>query len=99
MAKVSIIIPVYNTEDYLADCVKSLQKQSLQDIEIILVNDASTDRSLEIMTDFQKQDPRIKVISLDSNQGVGEARNQGLKVASGEFIAFVDSDDFVKADM
>ncbi|MET3633855.1 glycosyltransferase family 2 protein [Streptococcus sp. SGI.013] len=99
MAKVSIIIPVYNTEDYLADCVKSLQKQSLQDIEIILVNDASTDRSLEIMTDFQKQDPRIKVISLNNNQGVGEARNQGLKIASGEFIAFVDSDDFVKVDM
>jgi len=94
MAKVSIIVPVYNTEKYLEKCLNSLIKQTLEDIEIICVNDGSTDNSLDILNKFASNDSRIKVISQE-NKMQGAARNAGMFVASGEYIGFVDSDDWV----
>lgn len=99
MVQISIIVPVYNTESYLEECILSLTRQTLTDIEIFLINDASTDNSLAIMKKYALLDSRIKVISLEKNSGVGLTRNLGLYQAKGEYIAFVDSDDFVKTDM
>ena len=96
--KVSIIVPVYNVEKYLERCINSLKNQSLTDIEIILVDDGSTDSSLEICNKMAGEDLRIKVIH-KVNEGAGKARNTGLESATGEYIGFVDSDDFVEEDM
>ncbi len=96
--KVSIIVPVYNVEKYLERCVDSLKNQTLNDIEIILVDDSSTDSSLKICENLAKEDSRIKVISKE-NEGAGIARNAALKIAKGKYIGFVDSDDFVSEDM
>ena len=96
--KVSIIVPVYNVEKYLERCINSLKKQSLKDIEIILVDDSSTDSSLEICKKMAADDSRIKVIH-KVNEGAGYARNTALGIATGEYIGFVDSDDFVEPDM
>ena len=96
--KVSIIVPVYNVEKYLERCINSLKNQTLRDIEIILVDDSSTDSSLEICNTQAAQDSRIKVIH-KVNEGAGKARNAALEIASGEYIGFVDSDDFVEKDM
>ncbi len=96
--KVSVIVPVYNAQKYLERCIDSLIKQSLEDIEIILVDDSSTDSSLSICQDYAKKDKRIKVIHKE-NEGAGMARNAALKVAAGEYIGFVDSDDFITPDM
>lgn len=98
MPKVSVIIPVYNVEKYLQRCINSLTDQSLEDIEIILVDDASSDLSPEICDAASQKDLRIKVIH-KQNEGAGMARNAALKIASGEYIGFVDSDDFVDRDM
>jgi len=96
--KVSIIVPVYNAEKYLERCLNSLRNQTLKDIEIILVDDSSTDTSLEICNQMAIDDSRIKVIH-KSNEGAGLARNAALCIASGEYIGFVDSDDFVELNM
>ena len=93
--KVSIIIPIYNSERYLNDCLRSVTNQSLQDIEIICINDGSTDNSLAILEDFSKADKRIKIINQE-NKGASAARNVGLRAARGEYVAFVDSDDTVE---
>lgn len=98
MAKVSVIVPVYNTEKHLHRCVDSLIKQTLSDIEIILVDDGSTDKSGIICDDYAAQDARVHVIH-QQNGGVSSARNTGLAAASGEFIGFVDSDDWVELEM
>ena len=94
---VSIIVPVYNTEAYLEDCLSSIVNQTYQSTEIILINDGSTDRSYEIMESFAVSDNRIIVLSQD-NRGVSAARNAGLRVARGEYILFVDSDDTIRDD-
>ena len=91
--KVSVIIPIYNMEQYLAECLDSVQSQSLSEIEIIAINDGSTDRSLEILNDYASKDCRIKTID-KKNAGVAAARNDGLKAAAGEFVAFMDPDDY-----
>lgn len=96
--KVSIIVPVYNAEKYLERCINSLKNQSLESIEIILVDDSSTDSSLEICKKFAAEDSRIKVIH-KVNEGAGYARNAALETASGEYIGFADSDDYVEKDM
>ena len=96
--KISIIIPVYNVEKYLEQCLKSLINQTFKDIEIICINDGSTDNSLEILEAFQKQDERIKIIN-KQNEGQGIARNEGLKIAKGEYISFIDPDDWVEQGM
>ena len=94
----SIIVPVYNTELFLARCMDSLLGQTIKDIEIICIDDKSTDGSLRILREYEKKDNRIKVITQEKNSGVSIARNTGLAVAAGEYIGFVDSDDFVDFD-
>jgi len=91
---VSIIIPVYNVEAYLSECLQSVVNQTFRELEIILVDDGSTDRSLEIMKTFAEKDGRIKVIT-QPNGGVSVARNTGIHAAKGEYILFVDSDDSI----
>lgn len=93
--KFSVIVPVYNVESYIEKCLDSLVNQTLKEIEIICINDGSTDRSLEILEKFAQKDSRIKVISQE-NQGQGVARNNGIKVSRGEYIAFVDPDDWIE---
>lgn len=94
MPKISIIVPVYNVEEYLPDCLDSLINQTFKDIEIICVNDGSPDDSIKILEKYQNKDSRIKIISQE-NRGLSGARNSGLKIASGEYISFVDSDDWL----
>jgi len=96
--KVSIIVPVYNAEKYLERCINSLKNQSLKDIEIILVDDSSTDSSLEICNRVAGEDSRIKVIH-KVNEGAGMARNAALSIATGKYIGFADSDDYVEEEM
>ena len=99
MKKVSIIVPVYNVENYLEKCLNSLVAQTLQEIEIVVVNDGSTDNSQAIIQDFQSRFPdKIKTFQ-KQNGGLSDARNFGLKHSSGEFIGFVDSDDYVSETM
>lgn len=93
--KVSVIIPVFNAEKYLERCLNSIINQSLKEIEIICVDDASTDNSLNILKDFSKKDNRIQYRVQHENSGAGIARNRGMEYATGEFISFIDSDDFV----
>lgn len=94
MDKISIIVPVYNAKAYLSRCVESLQAQTHPNLEIILVNDGSSDESLTICQAFAEKDPRIIVMNQE-NQGQSVARNTGLAAASGTYISFVDSDDYV----
>lgn len=96
--KVSVIIPVYNTEPYLAECLDSVLTQSLEDIEVICVDDGSTDGSLMIMEEYARRDERLSVLNA-GGRGVGFARNLALARASGEYVAFVDSDDHIHRDM
>lgn len=100
MAKVSVIVPVYNAEKTLVSCLGNLVHQTLEDIEIILVNDCSKDGSLMILQECEAQFPdKIILINLEENLGPGGARNVGLMYASGEYIGFVDSDDLVDTTM
>lgn len=94
MAKVSIIVPTYNVEMYLDECLESLQRQTLKDIEIICVNDGSKDNSLEIIKKYAENDPRFVIIDKE-NGGYGKAMNVGLDKATGEYIGIVEPDDFV----
>ena len=94
---VSIIIPVYNVEKYIEKCLNSVLNQTLKDIEIICINDGSTDNSLMILKEFAKKDKRIVLINQE-NKGQGESRNLGISIAKGEYIAFLDSDDWVEKD-
>lgn len=94
MPKVSVIVPIYNCEEYLSNCLNSLINQTLQDIEIICINNGSLDGSLDILKEFSKKDKRIVVVN-QVNSGVACARNKGLNMAKGEYIGFVDSDDWV----
>lgn len=96
--KVSVIVPVYNTEKYLNECMDSIVNQSLKEIEIICVNDGSTDNSLEILEEYAEKDSRVKVITIE-NKGLSVARNIGIEHASGKYIGFVDSDDYVNEYM
>ncbi len=96
--RISVIVPVYNVESYLATCLDSLVHQTLQDIEIILVNDGSTDNSLSIANEYAYKFPKIKIIN-QTNGGLSDARNTGIKQAQGEYLAFVDSDDWIEKEM
>ena len=96
--KVSVIVPVYNTEQYLKRCLDSICFQTLKDIEIICINDASTDDSLHILKEYALLDNRIKIVNLEQNQEVSHARNTGIEMARGEYIGFVDSDDEIVCD-
>ena len=96
--KISIVIPVYNAEKYLSQCIESVCNQTLQEIEIIVVNDGSTDNSYNIIKEWQPKDSRIKFID-SANLGVSNARNLGLDAARGQYIGFIDADDWVETDM
>ena len=94
MPKISVIIPVYNVEKYLRECLDSLLNQTFKDIEIICVNDGSTDGSLNILNEYASKDSRFIIIN-QNNQGLSAARNNGLNVAKGDYVAFLDSDDYI----
>ncbi len=96
--KISIIVPIYNTEQYLEQCIQSIIKQEYKNIEIILVNDGSTDNSLNICNKYKNIDNRIIVID-KKHTGVSDTRNTGIKKATGDYIGFVDSDDYIDKDM
>lgn len=95
LANISVIVPVYNAESYLADCIESILAQSYTEFELLLIDDGSKDKSGIICDSYADKDPRVRVIHKE-NGGVSSARNLGLSIASGEYIAFVDSDDWVE---
>jgi len=95
---ISVIVPVYNVDNYLRKCIDSLIVQTLKDIEIILVNDGSTDESIDICEEYKLKDNRIKVIHKE-NGGLSDARNKGIDIAKGKYISFVDSDDWINPQM
>lgn len=99
MIKVSVIVPVFNTEKYLEKCLNSLVNQTLPEIEIVIVNDGSTDRSTEIIEHFKKCYPEKIRSAIQENSGQGVARNEAIEMCSGEYIGFVDSDDWVEPEM
>lgn len=95
--KISIVVPVYNAEKYLSECLNSILEQSYTNYEIILINDGSTDNSLEVCRSFANRDKRIILIN-DTNHGVSHARNVALSKATGEWVTFIDSDDWIEKD-
>lgn len=95
---VSVVVPVYNVQDYLERCVDSIINQTFSDLEILLVDDGATDKSPSMCNDFAKADGRIKVIHKE-NGGLSSARNSGIEAATGDYICFIDSDDYIEADM
>lgn len=96
--RVSVLMAVYNAASYLQESIESLLGQTFTDFELIAIDDASTDTSLKILRQYAQKDARIKVISLQENGGQGHARNEGLKIAQGEYVCFVDSDDRLSND-
>ena len=94
MVKISVILPIYNIANFLEESLKSVLNQTLKDIEVICINDGSTDNSLEILNKFAKKDNRIKIID-KKNEGTGVTRNIGLNEASGDYIYFFDPDDYI----
>lgn len=95
--KISVVIPVYNAEKYLKQCLDSVLNSTIKDLEVICVDDGSTDNSLNILKEFKTKDKRVKIIC-QKNQYAGMARNNGMKIAKGEWITFIDSDDFIEID-
>ncbi len=97
MTRISVVVPIYNVEEYLGSCLRSLSAQSAGDLEVIMVDDGSTDSSAQIAAEFAQRDPRFRLVS-QPNAGLSAARNTGLDEARGEFLAFLDSDDVLPAD-
>lgn len=95
MTKISVIIPIYNVEQYLKECLDSVINQTFKDLEIICIDDCSQDFSLQIAENYAKKDSRIKIIKHSHNKGLGPARNTGINAATGEYIFFLDSDDYL----
>lgn len=99
MATITVCVPVYNSSIYLKDCLESIRNQTFTDLEIICVDDSSTDNSLEILKEYERMDSRIQLIVQERNMGVGAARNIAIDRASGKFMSFIDSDDFIEPEM
>jgi CDP-glycerol glycerophosphotransferase len=97
MARISVVVPIYNVEPYLRECLDSIARQTYRDLEIVMVDDGSTDGGPAIAGEFARDDPRFRLLS-QANQGLGAARNTGIDDARGEFLAFVDSDDVLPGD-
>ncbi len=95
---ISVIVPVYNTEKYLERCINSILAQTYENLEIIMVDDGSTDKSAELMGALKKRDERIRCVKHKKNMGLFQARITGSEVAKGDYIAFIDSDDYVSID-
>ena len=96
---ISVILPIYHVEEYIKQCVYSLINQTYKDIEIICINDCGLDNSITLVKELQKKDSRIRLINHDENRGLGGARNTGIKAARGEYITFIDSDDYCDKTM
>lgn len=96
---ISVIVPIFNIEDYLDDCLKSIVNQTYRDIEVLCIDDCTLDNSVNIVKKYMQTDSRVRLINHDVNRGLGGARNTGIREARGEYIAFVDSDDWIKKDM
>ena len=96
--KITVVVPIYNAEQYLERCLKSIVEQTYENLEIILVNDGSSDKSLEICERFKANDERITIINKE-NGGVSSARNRGIEAATGKYIIFIDADDYIEKDM
>ena len=96
--KISIIIPVYNSEDFLNTCLDSLTKQSYKNLELIVVNDGSPKNCKEIVTEYSKKDERVKYVEHEKNKGLFQARVTGFENSTGDYIAFLDADDYVSND-
>lgn len=97
MPLISLVVPVYNCEKYVGECIESILSQDYSNIELILVNDGSKDNSKNIIEDYSKKDKRIKIINQE-NSGVSSARNNGMKISKGKYIGFIDADDYVEKD-
>ena len=97
MEKVSVIVPVYNNEKYVETCIRSICQQTYQNLEILVINDGSTDGSRQILERMAEKDKRIR-LTHQENAGVSAARNKGIELADGEYLTFVDGDDYVSAD-
>ncbi len=97
MPKISVIVPIYNAEKYISRCLDSIINQTFSDIEIILINDESTDNSLSVCKEYEKKDSRIKLID-KKNGGLAAARNTGIKNSTGDFISFIDDDDWIEVN-
>ena len=97
--KVSVVVPIYNVEKYLRVCLDSLVGQTLKEIEIICVDDGSTDSSKEIIREYVKKDARVKMIAKEKNSGYGNSMNQGFDMAGGDYIGILESDDFAEPTM
>ena len=95
---ISVVIPVYNGEKFLAETYETLCGSEEKDLELLFVNDGSTDKSAELIKEFQKKDSRVKYFEKE-NGGIASSRNYGLQHAEGEYVCFLDQDDFVKTDM
>ena len=96
--KVSVIIPVYNSEKYIARCLDSVIEQTYKNIEIIIINDGSKDKSKEILDEYEKKYPNIIRHIEQENKGVAKTRNYGIKIANGNYITFIDNDDYIDKD-
>lgn len=97
-SKVTVVVPVYNASKFIDRCVESLLAQTYNDLEIILINDGSSDNSLEVIKNYEKENPKIVKVYNQTNHGPGFTRNKGLSVATGDYITFVDSDDYIDKD-
>lgn len=96
---ISVLVPVYNVEPYLAQCLESICSQTLRELEIVCVDDASTDGSLSILREFAERDPRVKVVQAPENGGLSRSRNLAMSHAVGEYLFLVDSDDWLETDL
>ena len=99
MAKVSVVVPVYNVEEYLAACLESITNQTYTDLEILCINDCSTDNSRVVLKEYQQKDARVIILDNEKNGGLAHTRNVGFGKAAGEYILFVDSDDVIASDL
>ena len=97
--KLSVVIPIYNVEKYIDDCLFSVCSQSLREIEIICVDDCGQDKSMDIVRQYAQKDKRIRILRHEENMGLGISRNTGIEAATGEYIFFVDSDDYIQPDI
>ena len=98
MTSISVILPVYNVGPYIGDCIESLKRQTLQDLEFIFVDDCSADNSIALAEDFARTDPRVRILRNPKNMGAGPSRNRGIEAAKGDYLSFVDPDDRIAPD-